>query len=116
MNTPVWTKPALLGGGIGAVATVIVGFGWGGWVTGAKAEVMVRDEAKAAVVAALVPICLEQSRLDPQSIATLAVLKDTSRYQRNDILMEAGWATMPGSTEPNSDVARACMDQLATLF
>jgi hypothetical protein len=44
------------------------------------------------------------------------VLKDTSRYQRNDILMEAGWATMPGSTDPNSNVARACMDQLATLF
>jgi hypothetical protein len=53
---------------------------------------------------------------EPGEGATLAVLKDTSRYQRNDILMEAGWATMPGSTDPNSNVARACMDQLATLF
>ena len=116
MNTPVWTKPALLGGGIGAVATVIVGFGWGGWVTGAKAEVMVRDEAKAAVVAALVPIFVEQSRQDPAAAATLAKLKESSRYQRSDILMDTGWATMPGSESPMRAVASACMDELATSF
>jgi hypothetical protein len=116
MNTPEWLKPGLLGVGVGAVALAITGFTWGGWVTGPKAEIMAANLAKTEVLAALVPICLEQSRLDPQSIATLAVLKDTSRYQRNDILMEAGWATMPGSTDPNRNVARACMDQLATLF
>jgi hypothetical protein len=77
---------------------------------------MAANLAKVEVLAALVPICIEQSRLDPQSIATLAVLKDTSRYQRSDILMKTGWATMPGSTDPNRKVASACMDQLATLF
>ncbi len=116
MNTPEWLKPGLLGVGVGAVALAITGFTWGGWVTGGKAEAMAANLAKAEVIAALVPICIEQSRLDPQSIATLAVLKDTSRYQRSDILMKAGWATMPGSTEPDRKVASACMDQLATLF
>jgi hypothetical protein len=49
-------------------------------------------------------------------VATLAQLKDTSSYQRSDMLMEAGWATMPGSNDPNRDVARACMDKLAEQF
>jgi alpha/beta superfamily hydrolase len=116
MNTPEWVKPGLIGAGVGAVALAITGFSWGGWVTGAKAEIMASDQARAEVIAALVPICMEQSRVDPQSVATLAVLKDTSRYQRSDILMKAGWATMPGSTDPDRKVASACMDELATLF
>ena len=116
MNTPEWLKPGLLGAAVGAVAITITGFAWGGWMTGGIAEVMAADRAKSEVLAALVPICIEQSRLDPQSIATLAVLKDTSRYQRSDILMKSGWATMPGSADPNRKVASACMDQLATLF
>jgi hypothetical protein len=116
MNTPEWLKPGLMGAGCGAVAMAIVGFSWGGWVTGGKAEIMASSEAQAQVIAALVPICLEQSRLDPEAIATLATLKDTSRYQRSDILMKTGWATMPGSSDPNRKVASACMDQLATSF
>ena len=65
---------------------------------------------------ALVPICLEQSSQDPQVAATLAQLKDTNSYQRSDLLMKAGWATMPGSSDPNRDVARACMEKLAAQF
>jgi hypothetical protein len=38
-------------------------------VTGAKAEIMASDQARAEVIAALVPICMEQSRVDPQSVA-----------------------------------------------
>ena len=116
MNTPEWLKPGLIGVGVGAVALAITGFTWGGWVTGGKAEVMAANLAKAEVIAALVPICIEQSKQDPQVLATLTLLKDTVSYKRSDMLMEAGWATMPGSTDPNSNVARACMDQLATLF
>jgi hypothetical protein len=116
MNTPAWTKPVLIGAGVGAVATLIAGFGWGGWITGAKAEVMVSDQAKAAVVAALAPICVEQSRQDPAAAATLAKLKESSRYQRSEMLMEAGWATMPGSEGADRAVANACMEELAAAF
>jgi hypothetical protein len=62
------------------------------------------------------PWCRSASSKDPQVVATLAQLKDTSSYQRSDMLMEAGWATMPGSNDPNRDVARACMDKLAEQF
>lgn len=116
MNIPEWTKPALWGGVVGAVAMAITGFTWGGWVTGSKAEVMASDQAKNAVVAALAPICVAQARNDPQSAVTMAKLKETSTYQRGPIVMDVGWATMPGSTEPNRAVANACMAELATEF
>ena len=116
MNIPEWLKPVLYGAAAGALALSIIGFSWGGWMTGGAAEKMASEHARLEVVAALVPICIEQSNKDPQVVATLAQLKDTSSYQRSDMLMEAGWATMPGSNDPNRDVARACMDKLAEQF
>jgi dienelactone hydrolase len=116
MNIPGWVKPGLQGAAVGAAALAIVGFSWGGWVTGGTAKQMASDQARLEVVAALVPICIEQSKLDPQVVSTLALLKEASSYKRSDMLMEAGWATMPGSSDPNSAVARACIDKLADQF
>ena len=116
MNIPKSLKPGIFGAAIGAVALSTVGFAWGGWVTGGTAEKMVSKQARQDVVAALVPICVEQSNQDPQAAETLARLKDTSSYQRSNLLMETGWATMPGSSEPDRDVARACMGVLAAQF
>ncbi len=112
MNIPEWLKPALYGAAAGAVALAIVGFSWGGWVTGGAAKQMAANQAKLEVVAALVPICVEQSKQDPQVVDTLAQLRDAGSWQRSDMLMKAGWATMPGSSDPNRDVARACMETL----
>jgi len=116
MNNREWLKPALFGGVAGAIALAIVGFSWAGWVTGGTAEKMASEQARLEVVAALVPICLEQSSKDPEVTETLAQLKEASSYQRSDMLMKAGWATMPGSSDPNRNVARACMEKLATQF
>jgi hypothetical protein len=116
MNTPEWLKPALYGAVVGAVALAIVGFSWGGWVTGGTADKMASDHARKEVVAALVPICLEQSKQDPQLTQTLAQLQAANNYKRSDMLMEAGWATMPGSSDPNRAVASACMEKLAAQF
>ena len=113
MKTPEWMQPGLYGAAVGAVGLAIVGFTWGGWVTGGTAQQMASQMARTEVVAALVPICMEQSKNDPKVEETLALLKDTGRYQRNDLLMKAGWATMPGSADPDRSVASACMDKLA---
>ena len=71
MNIPKWLKPGLQGAAVGAVALAIVGFSWGGWVTGGTAKQMAEDQAKLEVVAALVPICIEQSKRDPQIAAMM---------------------------------------------
>ena len=49
-------KPVLMGAVGGAVALAIVGFSWGGWVTGGTAETMANKQAKSAMVAALAPM------------------------------------------------------------
>lgn len=116
MNIPEGLKPGLYGAAIGAVAIAIVGFSWGGWVTGGTAKDMALDQARLDVVSALVPICIEQSNRDPQAVETLAELKNASTYQRSDMLMKTGWATMPGYNDPNRDVARACMEKLSSQF
>ena len=116
MNMPEWLKPGIYGAAVGAAALAIVGFSWGGWVTGSTAETLASNQARLEVIAALVPICVEQSNRDPHVVDTLAQLKGTSSYKRADMLMEAGWATMPGSSDPNRDVARACTKVLAAEF
>jgi hypothetical protein len=116
MNFPVSTKPAVLGALAGAAALAFIGFNWGGWVTAGTADKMAEDHARAQVVAALVPICIDQSKRDPYAVETLAELMRTTRYQRSDMLMEAGWATMPGSNDPDRNVATACMEELAAQF
>ena len=116
MNSSEWLKPGLYGAAIGAVTLAIIGFAWGGWVTGGTAQQIASDQARLEVVAALVPICIQQSKQDPQVVETLAQLKDAGNYQRSDMLMKAGWATMPGSNDPNRQVARACMEELSAQF
>ncbi|MBL6954831.1 MAG: hypothetical protein ISR50_19530 [Alphaproteobacteria bacterium] len=113
MNTPEWLKPGLYGAAVGAVVLAIGGFSWGGWVTGGKAAEMASRQAHLEVVAALVPICMEQSKKDPQVVGTLALMNKAAYYNRGDILLKAGWATMPGSSDPSSGVARACAEKLA---
>ena len=113
MKTPVWIQPALLGAGAGAIAMAIVGFGWGGWVTGGASRDAAAKESNAAIVTALTPYCLERSQNDPQSIQVLAELKAASTYNRRGIVEKAGWATPLGAEKPNTALAQACQLALA---
>ncbi|TWG96375.1 hypothetical protein L598_002600000050 [Mesorhizobium sp. J18] len=113
MKTPEWISPALYGAAAGAAALAIVGFSWGGWVTGGTAQKLADDASVAAVVAAMTPYCIEQSRSAPNSMEVLASLKDASSYNRRGIIEKAGWATPLGADEPNRDLAVACGMALA---
>src|SRR5215218_4402005 len=112
MRTPDWLKPALYGAVGGAIALAIVGFNWGGWVTGGTARQMAADQARTDVTAVLSLICVDQSKRDPQIAERVAALKAASSWSRGDLVMKNGWATMPGTTEANSQVARACAEKI----
>ncbi len=110
---PGQTKPFLSGAAAGAVALAIVGFAWGGWVTGRTAEQLAVARADQAVISSLTPICVAQFRKDPNAKASLVEMKAIDRWQRTEYVSKGGWATMPdGSGEPNRDVASACADAL----
>src|SRR6266446_7758201 len=62
MQFPTNTKPLVWGGVAGAVACMIVGFSWGGWVTGGTARKDAATAVHDAVVVALAPICADRFR------------------------------------------------------
>ncbi len=90
------------------IATVVVGFGWGGWVTGGNAQKMSATVAEDAVTQRLAPICVTQFSQDPGKDQKLIVLKETSSWMRGTYVESQGWATMPGESEPDSQVAKGC--------
>jgi hypothetical protein len=92
-----------------AVLTMIVGFNYGGWVTGGASQERVTTGAQDAVALRLVPICVAQFNLDPQNAPKLIELKAiTSSWERPDYVKKQGWATMPGEKTPDNNVADAC--------
>ena len=90
------------------VLTMIVGFSWGGWVTGGTARQTAETMASDAIVRRLAPICVVQSARDMGKGAKLVALKDESSWQRGEYVGKQGWATMPGEQEPDRRVAEAC--------
>ncbi|MDU8912971.1 hypothetical protein [Aestuariicoccus sp. MJ-SS9] len=112
MNTPEWIKPGINGAVIGAAVVGIVGFTWGGWVTGGTAHERAMAMAHDDVVAAMVPVCLDMARTDPDRAAKLVTIRGASTFQRRDALMEAGWATVPGAEAADRDIAQACLASL----
>ena len=106
-------KPLCWGAVGGAVALAVIGFSYGGWVTGGTAQQMAQQRSDAAVVAVLAPICADRFRQHADMGTNLVELKKVSSWQRGAFVEKGGWATMPGSTSPNAGVASACADLLA---
>lgn len=116
MTFPDWLKPGLLGAACGAAALAFVGFSWGGWTTQTTAAAQAESHARTAVTAALAPVCLERSRADPDRGARIAEIEAATGYRRRAIVMDTGWATMPGADAADRNVAQACLDQLESSF
>lgn len=112
MNYPEWLKPYILGAASGAALAMVIGFTWGGWLTGGDARQMSKTMSHDNVIAALVPVCVAKASADLNREAKLDTIRDASRYQQREALMEAGWATMPGTEIPNRDLAQACVKAL----
>ena len=115
LKIPVETKPALWGFACGAVAVAIVGFSWGGWVTGGKAESSASTRADAAVVAALAPVCVANFQRAADVGVKLAELKKADSWSRGEFIEKGGWARFSDSKSPErvTSVARACAELLS---
>lgn len=115
MKIPVETKPAIWGVVGGAIAATIVGFSWGGWVTGGTAEAQATQQANAAVVMALAPVCVERFQRGPDAPGNLVALKKADSWSQGDFVEKGGWATTPGAKAEGqvSAIAKACASLLA---
>ena len=104
MHLPEGTKYGVWGLAGGAALAMIVGFAWGGWVTGSSAEAMAAKRAEAAVVLSYVPVCVGNAQT--AGAVKLAELKATNSYSRDDYVMSAGWAD--GAGDYSRAVAHEC--------
>jgi hypothetical protein len=108
MKVSASVKPAVWGAIGGAIAAIIIGFAWGGWVTGGTAGRMEAASAETAVVLALTPLCVTKAEQQPEK---LVPLKEESSYQRDNFVIEAGWVDNV-SEEYRTEVATACASTL----
>ena len=99
----------------GAVATVVVGFAWGGWVTGGSAKRMAEAAAAASRDTLVAAVCVDRFQAGGDAQAQLAALKLLQGYSRSSFIEKGGWATMPDKAKPTSAAMRLCGDQLVAL-
>ncbi len=96
----------------GAIVLSIIGFNWGGWVTGGTARVMAEEMVVKAVGGRLTPICVAQFNQDPEKDQKLKKLKETDSWARDSYVEKQGWATMPSEKKPDRKVAAECASQI----
>jgi hypothetical protein len=97
----------------GAIALALIGFNWGGWVTGGAAEAMAKEIAANAVAERLGSICVAQFNQDSEKGRKLKEMKDKDVWDKGRYIEKQSWAIMPGDEKPESGVADACAKQLS---
>ena len=102
-----------------AIVAVIVGFSWGGWVTGGSAREMAENSAAQARQELAALVCVDRFMATPDAAVQLTALKEiTSSYARGNFVEEGGWAVMPVSSaaEPKSTVSTSTADRRAAAL
>lgn len=105
-------KRLLQGAAVGAIATMVVGFGWGGWLLGSTADKMVKERSSLAVVAAMAPVCADKFRAQPDAEAKTIALSKIDSWKRGQEFPKE-FVPLPGETYPSAALADACYALLA---
>jgi hypothetical protein len=96
------------------IATLVVGFTAGGWMTANGAAQMADTAADAARDKLVAAICVSRFESSADASAQLAMLKKAATWDRDYFIQKGGWVTVPGSKEPVAGAADLCVKQLLT--
>jgi hypothetical protein len=108
------TKEQTLWTAVGCIiATLVLGFGLGGWMTGGTAQKMAAEAAATSRHELAAAVCAEEFMRAADARARLEKLKGLQWYERDELVAAGGWATMPGEKEAKSVVAEICAARLA---
>jgi hypothetical protein len=98
------------------VVALVVGFTWGGWVTGGTARGMAETAGDTSRYDLASVICVERFLAAPDARAQLTELKAIdSSYRQRQFIEEGGWATMPDMDAAARQAADLCARVLANL-
>ena len=104
----------LQGAAVGAVATMFVGFYWGGWMLGSTAKKLATDETRSAIVTIAAPACAEHFA-NKANDEKWAEYQKVDTWRRDTYIKEAGYATATGLANDYSAgwaIAHACVKAL----
>jgi hypothetical protein len=93
----------LQGMAIGAIATMVIGFSWGGWVSGGTAKTMISAAQTNGQMSVLVPLCVAQFMAADGAVAKI---KGTPSYGQDDVVRE--FVKTVAGTQMDYSFARAC--------
>ena len=96
------------------VATLIIGFTAGGWMTSGGAAQMAKTAADDATDKVVAAICVNRFEKSPDASSQLAQLKKAAIWDRDDFIEKGGWVTLPGAKDPVRSAADLCVNQLLT--
>jgi hypothetical protein len=94
------------------VGTLVLGFTWGGWVTGTTAGTMASTAAAGARAEVAATICVNRFVSAPDAATALASFKDTDSWKRDDFITNGGWVTIAGIEKPVEGAAELCAQRL----
>jgi hypothetical protein len=97
------------------VATMIIGFTWGGWTTAGSAAERAEEAAEQAVAQLAADICVNRYLASPDVRTHLTAFNEESVYRRDGLIEDGGWVTFAGMEDPVDGAAELCADQLAEV-
>ena len=99
------------------VVATVVGFSWGGWVTGGSARDMAADSAAQARQEIAAVVCVDRFMAAPDAGVQLTALQEiTSSYAQSKFVEEGGWAIIvpPSDTADRRAAAAASAEDRRT--
>jgi hypothetical protein len=85
----------LQGAAAGAIATIIIGFSWGGWMLGSTAKKLATDDTRSAIVTIAAPACAEHF-VNKANDEKWAEYQKVDTWRRDTYIKDAGYATVAG--------------------
>jgi hypothetical protein len=93
------------------IAAMVVGFSWGGWVTGGSALAMADKAAAQARQELAAVVCVDRFMAAPDAGVQLTALQEMkSSYTQGQFVQDGGWAIMPVSSSAESSSSASSTD------
>jgi hypothetical protein len=108
----------LQGAAAGAIATIIIGFSWGGWMLGSTAKKLATDDTRSAIVTIAAPACAEHF-VNKANDEKWAEYQKVDTWRRDTYIKDAGYATVAGLVNDystSSAIADSCVKALNKLL
>jgi hypothetical protein len=98
------------------IAALIVGFSWGGWVTGGTANEISEDSAAQARQELAAVVCIDRFMAAPDAGVQLTALREmTSPRAQGKFVEDGGWAVIVPASSPTDYKTRADHREAAGL-